>query len=273
LKKDGVWSITSPLATNADTATVNNLIDDITGLKATEFLDTPDKSITSALAGKKIFAEIELVTVKSTNLIRIETVKDKLYASVAGTPTIYVIPGESMSKINKSPKDLRDKKIFSFQSAEVNKVSIDGEFFHKIENDWYSAADSAKFGPDGKFTGKPEDRPKPSNHIRNLVVDLEYAKAEDVFGTSSKEAKSLPQAPLHRINLNLKTAVPAISIDTWLAKDDPNMLYLRYSGQTQVFKAKNIILAGISPAIEKTSGLPDMPEMPDVPAMPSVPNP
>ena len=274
LKKDGVWTLTSPIATAADTASMNNLIDDITGLKATEFLDSPDKAITTALAGKKIFAEIELVADKSTSTLRIETLKGKLYAALSGTATVYELPGDNMSKLNKTSKDLRDKKIFSFQSAEVEKVSIDGDFFHIIANEWYTAADSAKFGADGKFTGKPEDQPKPTNHIRNLVVDLEYAKAEDVFGPTSPEAKKLPLAPLHRINLTLKAAVPTISIDAWLTKENPDMLYLRTSGQTQVFKAKKIVLAGISPAPATPQGQgTDMPATPDMPAMPDVPTP
>ena len=52
------------------------------------------------------------------------------------------------------------------------------------------------------------------------------------------------------------------------------MLYLRTSGQTQVFKAKKIVLAGISPAPATPQGQgTDMPATPDMPAMPDVPTP
>jgi Domain of unknown function (DUF4340) len=265
-KSGDKWTLTSPTSAPASMSDVNNLINDITGLKAAEFLDSPDKSIKDALSAKKLFAEIELVSDKATTEIKIAEVKDAVYALIGGNPTIFKLSNDTKSKVHKTFRDLRDKKIFSFHSEDVEKVSLDGEFFHRIGNDWYTAADSAKLGADGKFPGTPEQQPKRKDHIRNLVVDLEYATADDIYAANSPEAKHLPAAPLHRINLNLGGGKPPVAIDIWLSKENPEQIFMRETGKEQLFKAKRIIIQAMNPRPTVAPGDEAMPALKGLPA-------
>ena len=253
-KENGKWSIAAPVKATADAVAVSNLLDDITGLKAAEFIETPDKSVAKALAANAASTEVIFTTDKSNTSLKTVDVAGALYAQIAGGKTVYKLHEDAKSKLKKSVTDLRDKKIFTFESANIDKVDIDGEIFRKIASDWYSESDSQKFGADGKFTGKPADQPKPLNHVRGLIVDLEYARAEDVFDPTSKEMKNLPKAPKHKVSLFPKDGPTVITTEIWLAQDNPEMIMLKHSEAPSLFKAKRSVIASITPAVTNPAG-------------------
>lgn len=265
-KEDGKWLITAPVKANADTVAVSNLLDDITGLKAAEFIESPDKTIAKALSSSSSFAEVTLTADKANVSLKVADVASALYAQLAGSQTVYKLHDDAKTKLKKSAKDLRDKKVFTFQSASIAKVNIDGENFTKVASDWYSESDATKFGADGKYAGTAGGQPKPQSHIRGLIVDLEYARAEDVYEPGSKEMKNLPKAPKHKIILfPAEKPAAAISTEFWLAQDNPEMVFLRHSGAPQyLYKAKRSIIASITPSNVTPAGN----EM----AAPNVPN-
>lgn len=253
-KVDGKWTIEEPTKIAAETSVVNNLVDDIIGLKAAEFFDKPDKGLTEALTEQKATLKIGLSGEKFNSTLMIAEFNGATYAQVAGQSTIVKLHDDAKGKLSKTLKDLRNKNIFSFQSAEVKSIVVDGESFTKIADDWYTAADAGKFGSDGKFSGKPEDKPKAASHIRGLIVDLEYAKADDVLDSASPVAKKLPKAPKHQIKLGLNNKDAPLGVDIWLAQDNSEMIYIRSSGSPQIYKSKRSIIASLTPAAKTPAG-------------------
>lgn len=249
-KVDNSWQITAPTKAKADTLLVNNLIDDVSGLKATEIIDEPNATLRALFADNRGVARMTIQSSASKITLRLAEQKADLYATVEGQPAIYKLNTEVKGKIIKTGKDLRDKRIFSFQSAEITGVTVDGQNFKLVAGDWYTESDAAKFSPDGQFSGKPEDKPTAASHIRGLIVDLEYARAEDVKEDPS--ALTLPKAPKHQIILARSSDADKITVDAWLGTGaDSEMVWIKTAEMSRIYKAKKSVLAGLTPQANK----------------------
>jgi hypothetical protein len=261
-KKDGKWTITSPENTEADTVQVNNLLDDLTGVKATEFIGKPSKEIADAFATKKVHAKLEFATAAGTKAtLFLATPKEGLYASLDPATKIVKIGDEYKSKLIKSVNDLRNKKIFSFQSSEVDKVNIDSKVYKRVKDDWYAADDAAKFKEDGTFPGKETERPAAKGNVRGFLVDLEYAKAEELLPPET--LKKLSPPPKNRIVLEFsaQSKKPPLTVDVWQVNENPEQVYI-VAGNTRVAKAKKSILASMTEASVLPAAEEKMPSAP-----------
>jgi hypothetical protein len=110
--------------------------------------------------------------------------------------------------------------------------------------------DAGKFSSDGKFTGKAGEQPSPASHIRGLVVDLEYARAEDIVEDQKK--LKLPKAPKHQVVLAPNSGVAPIAVDAWLGTgSDSEAIWLKMSDSSRVYKVKKSVLAGLTPQAAK----------------------
>jgi len=249
-KSNNAWELVSPNKTKADAVAVNNLLDDLTALKALEIIDQPDASLKNLLGAGKTLGQVVLQMPGTKITMRVIEGKTDTYAVLDGQITVYKVNQDIKTKILKTAKDLRDKKIFSFQSTEIANVTVDGQAFKKVANDWYSDADAGKFSADGKFTGKAGEQPNPASHIRGLVVDLEYARAEDIVEDPNK--LKLPKAPKHQVVLSPASGTSKIAVDAWLGTgSDSEAIWLKTSDSARVYKVKKSVLAGLTPQAAK----------------------
>jgi len=249
-KADNSWSLLTPTKVGADLAAVNNLLDDLASLKAAEFIDQPDAQLSKASKSGKNLAKIEVRAGSQNIALRLFEFSSSIYADVDGQLPLLKLGNEAKEKLVKSSKSLRDKKIFSFQSAEISSVTVDGLSYKKVANDWYSETDASKIGEDGKFSGKPEDKPATAGHIRGLIVDLEYARAEDVVDNAA--SLKLPKAPKHQVVLGPIAGPDKIQIDAWQGTGtDSEALWLKTSGSEKIYKVKKTVLASILPQASK----------------------
>jgi hypothetical protein len=259
-KAEGQWQISSPFKAKGDLTSINNFLDDLTGVKATEFVDQPDTKFLASLKSSKAIASWQLKAGEKILKISISDVKGSAYATIDGVETRYKIADDQKSKLTKSAGDLRDKRIFGFESAQVTAIDVDGQGFRKVGSDWYPSNEADKFNAEGKFTGKPGEQPKPVTHIRGLIVDLEYARAEDVFSEGSKTSKALSKAPSHKIKLSITGKTEPTSVDIWKAEDSAEMIYIREADKPDIFRAKRTVIASISPTVAKPVGDELMPQ-------------
>lgn len=249
-KKDGAWQIVKPSMAKADTVAVNNILDDLMGLKSTEIIDQPDATLKTLVTSGKTVGQVAAEGAGLNLALRFYENKNGLYAQADGQPTVFKVNEDIKSKILKSTKDLRDKKIFSFESANIINVTIDGQEFKKIANDWYAASDAPKFAADGKFSGKPEERPTPASHVRGLVVDLEYARADDILDDARK--LKLQAAPKHQVTLLGSSNTEKVVIEAWLGSGaDSEFVWLKTSNSKKIYKVKKSVLASITPQAAK----------------------
>ncbi len=126
-RENDAWEIQSPITTSADLSTVNSLLFDLKEARISEFvkisldipeafgLDAPKKSFSLKMKNGKTWT-LQLGNSNSDN--------QQLFASRSSESTVFTISQEVARKLFRSLHDLRDKKLFAFDSDKVNKVLI-----------------------------------------------------------------------------------------------------------------------------------------------------
>jgi hypothetical protein len=137
------WALEQPAESLADTTAVNTLLMDLKAARIKEFvkfaqedlklfgLDKPRRELTIS------FSKGESTTIKIGN----STSDEKQYfATRSVDKLIFVIDAESVDKIFRTPHDLKNKKLLSFNSPEVKKILLkypDKSFELKLkDSDW-----------------------------------------------------------------------------------------------------------------------------------------
>lgn len=196
-KAEGKYRYADDTTAEPDGAYIRDFVDDLNFVRVEKFIDNPE----DALAAKFQDPEVTVTfTFENKPEIRLEFVasNDKMYGSIEGDETLFELPPDFAKKIQKKPNDFRNRRIVDgkFMSA-VNKVSIDGTEYTKVEGNWYT-------GDELKKAQSPTEGvlPQESAHIRPFMVDLEFAKTEDFYAVTHPDySEALTQAPQHRIVL------------------------------------------------------------------------
>jgi hypothetical protein len=127
LDKDN-WVINSPKETPADMATIRSLLFDLKEAKITEFiklstaalesfgLDKPKRSFSLKLSDKKS------IDVQFGNTNRNG---DQIFAKRIGESAVFSISFEATKKLFRSFHELRNKKLFRFETEDINKIVIE----------------------------------------------------------------------------------------------------------------------------------------------------
>ena len=243
---EGKWNLLSNAKDGselADRQAVNNLLDDLTSLKATEFIDHPNSEFLTQFKKDATHSKWSISTSdgKSLDLAILESPKG-LFVKTSANGTYFKIGSEYKVKLHKTFDDLRNKKIFDFESAMVTAVKIDGQEFKKKDSDWVESSDESK----------------KVSHVRGLLVDLEFAKAEAVLGQNSKVAANLAKSPMHKIVLKMSNG--ELHIDTWDAADNKDISYLKSGNDNNIYQVKKNLLANITPQTFKPAGDEMMPQ-------------
>jgi hypothetical protein len=202
----------------ADSVEIRNTIDELNRMQVAEFIDLPDQKLVSAFDDGQRFLEVTFKMADgSATSLRFSEFEGKLVAS-RGEGAVFRLSPEAKSKLTKSLKDFRNRKIFNFESDDLASVELDGKTWAAVAGDWYSSEDAAKFSTDGKFPGKESDKPQPASEIRALLVDLEFARAEEIMPVKDPRFQTTLQgAPKHKLKLTYKAelARAPILIDVW----------------------------------------------------------
>jgi hypothetical protein len=142
LQKHGEdWQITSPQKLDADTPAVTDLLTALTGLKATSFVDDPSEAA-DAMKGNPPISSVSFMappvsapgatTQPSTKPVMTtinfgaydDVLKKHIYAKVEGSPFIAKVDVASITALEKSPLDLRDKKVMDIDPEQVSRFLI-----------------------------------------------------------------------------------------------------------------------------------------------------
>jgi len=144
-RENGKWRMTQPQALPADNDTATTLVSALSSLNADAVVD--DKAADLAPYGLKTPTVDVTVTEKGGKtdhlLIGDETLKgDASYAKLANDPRVFTIASYVKSNIDKSPNDLRDKRLLTFDSDKLTRVALEPagkpevEFGKNGQNEW-----------------------------------------------------------------------------------------------------------------------------------------
>jgi hypothetical protein len=126
-RENGKWLMTQPQALPADNDTTTTLVSALSSLNADTVVD--DKATDLAPYGLKTPTVDVTVTEKGGKtddlLIGDETLKgDGSYAKLANDPRVFTIASYVKTNIDKSPNDLRDKRLMTFDSDKLTRVDL-----------------------------------------------------------------------------------------------------------------------------------------------------
>ncbi len=151
-KRGEDWWIIQPFSVKASNEELNRILSTIEGLRVDNFVDdSPEDLKKYGLLSPQ--ASISMV-LKEKGLLELEIGKESqdkkgVYAKVSAVPSVYLVRKSIIDDVAKGSDDLREKRIVSFDLANVQKVEIvkekDKTIFERVDKDnWKVNGDAAK---------------------------------------------------------------------------------------------------------------------------------
>lgn len=126
--------------------------------------------------------------------------KGNVYASVAGSPDVYVVAQWMLNKVRKGPQDLRNRKLFDFEADQVAGV----ELVHKDET--VTLARDASRPADAPFvaTTPRDEKNLKAETVRTLVSSLAGLTVKDFATDRTPKTAGLGAGEELRVTVTLK---------------------------------------------------------------------
>ena len=184
---DGKWQITAPKPERADQDTVKTLVSSLATLNADKVVE--DKATDLSAYGLTTPTLDVTVTKKDGKsqdlLVGDETpTSGGTYAKLAGDPHVYTIASYVKTSIDKTPNDLRDKRLLTFDQDKLTRVDLQPakgetiEFGKNNQNDWEIL--------------KPKPMRADGSQVEELIRKLKDAKMDTTV--SDEDAKKAAAA-------------------------------------------------------------------------------
>lgn len=179
---DGKWQLTAPKPLSADQDAAKSLVTTLSNLNADKVVE--DKA--ADLSPYGLNAPTLDVTVlkkdgKSQDVLVGEDTptSDGTYAKLAGDPHVYTIASYVKTSLDKTPNDLRDKRLLTFDQDKLTRVDLQPvkgetiEFGKNNQNDWQIL--------------KPKPLRADGSQVEELIRKLKDAKMDATI--SDEDAK------------------------------------------------------------------------------------
>jgi hypothetical protein len=136
----GTWEITAPKPMSADQDAITPLVSGLSNLTSDRLIE--DKS--GDLTGYGLSTPSETITITKkdgkteTLLLGDDTpTQSGTFAKLASDPRIFTIPAFTKTSLDKGLKDLRDKRMLTFNSEKISRVTLNAmEFGKNSPTDW-----------------------------------------------------------------------------------------------------------------------------------------
>lgn len=277
---DNKWAMEKPEPLPVDQDAVNGILNTLSSLNADEVVDENASNLSPYGLDAP---SVELTVTKKDGktekvLIGHDTpTGGNVYAKTGEAPKVYTVASYTKSSLDKSPSDLRDKRLLTFDSDKLTRVELTArkqtvEFGKNNQNEWqivrpspmradgYQVEDLIRKLKDARMDlSKEEDVKKaPSAFASGSVIGV--AKVTDAAGTQTIEvrkvkddyyAKSSVAPQPFKVNNDLGTGLDK-SIDDFRNKklfdfgfSDPTKVEVRREGATTAYaKASDKWFAG-----------------------------
>jgi len=146
VRKDdaGKWSITSPQPLGADQASANAVASAAASISAERVVDEHPADVASyglAPAADEVTFTMKDGTTKKLLIGDSTPAGSNVYAMAAGDPKLYTMSSFNKDSFDKSWKDLRDKRLMTFDQDKISRVELhakhqDMEFGKVNQNEW-----------------------------------------------------------------------------------------------------------------------------------------
>ncbi|MCC6278413.1 MAG: DUF4340 domain-containing protein [Oligoflexia bacterium] len=181
-KKDNGWQLISPTEDSADEPTVTGLLNALTSEKYDDFID--DENMDLKIYGLDAPKTWVALTSKDGKVEKLfvgdeGAVVGKLYLKKDGDKRVLFGPSNVKFQVEKSEKDLRNKKVVKASLANIQRIELDVK-----RKDVVTRATLEK-GEKGWVISKPVNQKADEEMVRRLFESVENMRAND-FGDSKK---------------------------------------------------------------------------------------
>ncbi len=227
---DGKWIITEPKAERADQDTVKTLVTSLATLNADKVVE--DKATDLSAYGLNTPTLDVTVTTKDGKskdfLLGDDTpTGGGAYAKLAADPHVYTMASFVKTGIDKTPNDLRDKRLLTFDQEKLTRVDVQPaggaaiEFGKNNQNDWQIL--------------KPKPMRADGSQVEELIRKLKDAKMDATV--SDEDAKKAAAAFATGTRVATATVADAAGTQTLeVRKDKDKNYYAKSSAVEGVYK-------------------------------------
>ena len=243
-KVESSFRLTKPMKADADKDAISDFFDSMASERVVEFIDTPDKKTQSYFSKSKRLATLSWsLSTGQVETLYFSEFDGSLWAAYDPSKVVFKLPDTMKEKIRKQAGFFQDKTLVRFKADDVTEVEVDGDTYQKVEKEWYVKSDASK-------ASDKENTPEPQTFVKDLLVDLEFAKAGEILSSKNVPLKA---APKHRIKILFKEDLSKdpVVINVWPGKTDEKSLYVKVSGDDRVFDVEASNFANISPIKDK----------------------
>lgn len=209
-KDKGKWSITAPAAFSADQDAVISMVSSLSGVNADSIVDdNPAEVGKYGLKDPPLTVAVKEKSGKTDQIFFGDDVPagSLVYVRVGKDPKVYAASTSLRSSFSKDVKDLRDKRLLTFDPAQVSRLELispksDTEFGKVNQSDWqilkpevyradsFQVDDLLRKLADAKMdlSGKPEET-KAADKAFNSGRVVATAKVTDQSGVQSLDVR------------------------------------------------------------------------------------
>jgi hypothetical protein len=239
-RPDGDWHITAPVSAPTEEGAIAQMLDGAAGLKFERDIGSQSDLEPFGLSEPELTLEIigEQSAIGKI-LLGAETPDGgKLYVKLADGESVYAANKSIKAALDKTPFDLRDKKVVDFSAADVAAMAVvvDGSLFafeKPDENGWAMTFPEEHRADAGRIRGLLDA-------IKNLRVGAFVEEEATDFG------KYGLASPSTRIELNLISEIAVLYFGERIVSDDTEKVFARRNNSPQVLELAADILDNCS---------------------------
>ena len=248
------YLILKPIEYAADSSSIRDFIGELNNLRANSFVDHPDNETIAAISNPEISFSWQEGGGEE-KFLRVFEQAGKILARVEPGTQVFGITPEAKAKLKKNLLDFRDRRIFESPINDVQSIDVDGNKYRSISGSWYSDSEAGQFNEKGQFKGVVNEKPKEHAEVRALLVDLEFAKADQFLSLDDSTVKALPSAPLHRVIIAYNDPKrQTITVEFYKSPGDGNHYLVKITGGKQVFRVPGSVLGSLYPESKNPNG-------------------
>ena len=227
---DGKWQITAPKPQRADQDTAKSLVSSLATLNADKVVE--DKATDLSPYGLNA-PTLDVTVTKKDGKSQDLLVGDDTptgggtYAKLAGDPHVYTIASYVKTSIDKTPNDLRDKRLLTFDQDKLTRVDLQPakgepiEFGKNNQNDWQIL--------------KPKPMRADGSQVEELIRKLKDAKMDATI--SDEDAKKAAAAYASGTKVAVASVTDSSGTETLeVRKDKDKNYYAKSSAVDGIYK-------------------------------------
>jgi hypothetical protein len=235
------WSLTMPKALAADQDSVSSMITSLGSLTADRVVD--EKPADLAPFGLSDPKEQVVITKKDGKIQTLQVGDDSpvgsgVFAKLDGDPRVFVIPTYTKSNFDKTSKDLRDKRLLTFNSDKLTSLQLTAkgrtlEFGKNAQNDWAIV--------------KPKPLRADGSQVEDIIRKLKDAKMDTTVSEADAKKSAAAFADAARV-ASVAVTDNSGSQTMEVRKDKDKNYYVKSSAVEGVYK----VAADLGDALDKS---------------------